>query len=87
MTRASSTEPLLCALLYLLTRHARSPSGAVSSAIREHLQSLAEQSGEQDPLALASRRVRLTRHWERDARREIKLTRAPSKSVRPSRLH
>lgn len=68
MSPQTSFETLSCALLYLLSRHARQPEPHLPVMIREHLEWLADHpDGGRFP-ALQDTFARLARQWQPGAR-------------------
>jgi hypothetical protein len=60
----SEIEQLFCALMYLLTRQARTPGQTLEPAIRDHLARLMEHPDTRTQPLLQSTCRRLLRHWQ-----------------------
>ena len=66
MPSKPETEQLLCALMYLLTRQARTPGQALEPAIRDHLARLTAHPDTRHQPILRKTCHRLLLHWQTD---------------------
>ena len=76
MEQQASVEQIYCALLFLLSRHARSPEPHLPGAIRDHLRWLATHADAYGLPKLRDTCSRLALHWHVDQQNDA-VTRWP----------